>query len=537
MDRIDRFAERVTTGLTVGHVAGIIAAAIVIGPYSPDLLSYGHNLHPREAVGGVTNICSDRTGTLTQGRMITRKVWLRGAVEGPVEGTADPYDPTSGSVVWNVPLTGICLGSFLKTLTLCNNASVRNAKRATGAETESSSVTTVDKSAQWDAIGEPTEIALKVFAMRFSTSLGKLELIAEHPFDSTVKLMSVVYSDPVEHTTHIFSKGAVEFMLPKLDEAEELKREVLAQSEELAAQGLRVLCIAAKITKDDTLDVHNRNLVESDSCLLGLAGLYDPPLPEAAAAVEDCKRAGIVVHMVTGDHFKTATAIAYEVGILDRRYPLPSTAVMAAADFANLSDEQIDAMDQLPTILARCSPADKVRMIEALHRRKAFCIMTGDGVNDSPALKKADIGIAMGDRGSDAAKEAADMVLTDDNFASIITGIKEGRRLTDNIRKFLLHLLATNLAQVILLLAGLAFKDVHGAAVFTLSPLEILWANLFSSSPLAIGLGLEEARPDILRLSPRDRTTGIFTLDLIRDQLVHGVLKGVLSLGAFMIVA
>ncbi|KAH6664005.1 potassium/sodium efflux P-type ATPase [Plectosphaerella plurivora] len=490
-----------------------------------------------EAVGGVTNICSDKTGTLTQGRMITRKVWLREGVEGSVDGAADPYDPTSGTVSWSKSIAGTCLQSFLKTLTLCNNATVNDLNRLTEPQTDTGSVTTIGKSASWEAIGEPTEIALKVFAMRFGINHDRPHLIAEHPFDSTVKLMSVVYPDAVDQTRHVFSKGAVEVMLPKLDEPDELKHQVLAKSEELASQGLRVLCIADKVVTDDRQDAQDRKSVESDLRFLGLAGIYDPPRPETATAVADCKRAGITVHMVTGDHVKTAAAIAREVGILEHNVLPSSTTVMAAAAFSGLTDAEIDAMDELPLVLARCSPADKVRMIEALHRRRAFCIMTGDGVNDSPALKKADIGIAMGDRGSDAAKEAADMVLTDDNFASIITGIREGRRLTDNIQKFLLHLLTTNLAQVILLLTGLAFRDIHGTPVFTLSPLEILWANLISSSPLALGLGLEEADADILRRPPRSRKTGVFTKDLIRDQLVYGVLKGILSLAAFMIVA
>jgi Na+-exporting ATPase len=283
-------------------------------------------------------------------------------------------------------------------------------------------------------------------------------------------------------------------------------------------------------------DAHERTKVETDLQFLGLAGLYDPPRPETAGAVAQCLRAGVTVHMVTGDHIKTATAIAYEVGILSHSAPLTPTMVMAASDFGNLTDDQIDALESLPLVIARCSPLTKVRVIQALHRRKAFCIMTGDGVNDSPALKQADVGIAMGDRGSDVAKEAADMVLTDDNFASIVTGIKEGRRLADNIQKFLLHLLTSNLAQVVLLLIGLAFKDEHGVAVFPLSPLEILWANLITSSPLALGLGLEEAAPDILERPPRSHKEGVFTVDLVRDQMMYGTFMGSICLMSFMIV-
>lgn len=388
-----------------------------------------------EAVGGVTNICSDKTGTLTQGRMITRKVWLRGDLEGAVEGAGDPYDPGSGTVSWSAPLQGSCLGPFLTTLVLCNNSTVTDGRKEP--ETDSSSVTTAtDGEAQWKAVGEPTEIALKVFAMRFGKNHGGSDhLIAEHPFDSSIKLMSVVYGGHVEKTRNVYTKGAVEVMLPILKESEELKKQIHAKADELASQGLRVLCIASKSMDDCPEDVHDRSKVEAGLQFLGLAGLYDPPRTETAGAVKACHGAGITVHMVTGDHIKTATSIAYEVGILPKGVPLGQNAVMAASDFGNLSDDEIDAMENLPVVLARCSPLTKVRMIQALHRRKAFCIMTGDGVNDSPALKQADVGIAMGDRGSDVAKEASDMVLTDDNFASIVTGIKEGRRLSDNIQK------------------------------------------------------------------------------------------------------
>ena len=387
-----------------------------------------------EAVGGVTNICSDKTGTLTQGRMITRKVWLRGDLTGTTEDAADPYDPSSGTVTWSGPLAGSCLSSFLNTMLLCNNATITDGKKEP--ETDSSSVLTVPGSVDWKAVGEPTEIALAVFAMRFGkTKNGVDGLIAEHPFDSTCKLMSVIYGSEMRTLLQVYTKGAVEVVLPLLNEKEELKQEIHQKAEELAAQGLRVLCIANKVMDDSPEDAHNRSKVECNLHFLGLAGLYDPPRPETAGAVAQCRKAGITVHMVTGDHIKTAKAIAQEVGILSDQFHLPETSVMTATDFGNLTDEQVDAMESLPLVIARCSPLTKVRVIQALHRRGAFCIMTGDGVNDSPALKQADVGIAMGDRGSDVAKEAADMVLTDDNFASIVTGIQEGRRLSDNIQK------------------------------------------------------------------------------------------------------
>ncbi|KAG5934824.1 hypothetical protein E4U53_000594 [Claviceps sorghi] len=487
-----------------------------------------------EAVGGVTNICSDKTGTLTQGRMITRKVWLRDGVTGVVHGTADPYDPSSGTVFWSDSLTESCINAFLNTLILCNNATIFQSRKEP--ETDSSSVTTAFESAYWKAMGEPTEIALKVFAIRFGKASGSDLLTAEHPFDSSCKMMSVVYGNGLENEQHVYAKGAVEVLLPKLEEKEELKRAIYCKAEELASEGLRVLCIADKAMLGEVKDFQDRDKVESGLRFLGLAGLYDPPRPETAAAVKKCREAGVIVHMVTGDHIKTATSIAYEVSILPgHAQPSPAT-VMSAADFGNMTDDQIDALETLPLVIARCSPLTKVRLIKALHRRKAVCIMTGDGVNDSPALKQADVGIAMGHRGSDVAKEVADMVLTDDNFASIVTAIKEGRRLSDNIQKFLLHLLTANLAQVILLLVGLAFEDIEKVSVFPLSPLEILWANLVTCSPLALGLGLEEAQPDILERPPRSLQSGVFTLDLVRDQVMYGTMMGSLCLAAFEMV-
>jgi potassium/sodium efflux P-type ATPase len=275
--------------------------------------------------------------------------------------------------------------------------------------------------------------------------------------------------------------------------------------------------------------------MESGLKLQGLVGLYDPPRTETLGAVKKCHDAGIAVHMLTGDHLSTATAIAQKVGILNPSLQTSQT-VMRAQDFDKLSDAEIDLMPSLPAVLARCSPTTKVRMVDALSRRQAFCVMTGDGVNDAPALKRAHVGIAMGINGTDVAKDAADMVLTDDNFASIVKAVEEGRRLFDNIQKFLMHLLISNIAQVILLLIALAFKDGAGNSVFPLSPLEILWVNMITSSFLALGLGMEEAQADIMVRSPRDLRVGVFTWELICDKMLYGSWAGILCLLSFVTV-
>jgi potassium/sodium efflux P-type ATPase len=281
--------------------------------------------------------------------------------------------------------------------------------------------------------------------------------------------------------------------------------------------------------------------VESDLCLVGLAGLYDPPRLESKAAVQACTSAGITVSMLTGDHPSTATAIAQEVGIIPKDMgalaaDVAAAVVKTATEFDRMTDAEIDALPTLPLVVARCAPETKVRMIEALHRRRRFVAMTGDGVNDSPSLKLADVGIAMGLNGSDVAKSASDVVLTDDNFASIVDAVEEGRRMFDNIQRFVLHLLASNVSEVILLICGLGFQDRTGYSVFPLSPLQILWINMLTSSFPAFGLGREKAAPDVMDRPPHDNEKGVFTWELVTDMLVYGVIEGTCCLMTFVFI-
>jgi Na+-exporting ATPase len=387
-----------------------------------------------EAVGGVTNICSDKTGTLTQGKMIARSAWIPGAGTLSVRQTTDPYDPTSGVVQLDeIDWKSGCpvdqnpaLHTFLSSISLCNLSTVHHDNNV------------------WTAVGEPTEIALHVLAMRFDFGKSavmarrEIELRTEYPFDSAIKKMTVVYRNPMENMNETYTKGAPEAIIPSLSSSDDQRRVIRETADRMAGEGLRVLCIAYKRSSiENDKEVSTRSAAESNLQFGGLVGLYDPPRVETAAAVRKCQMAGITVHMLTGDHIKTATAIASEVGILDRVSAIAKSRhlVMAADEFDKLTDEEVDQIEELPLVIARCSPATKVRMVEAMHRRQAFCVMTGDGVNDSPALKRADVGIAMGKNGSDVAKEAADMVLTDDNFSSIVRAVEEGRRLFDNIQK------------------------------------------------------------------------------------------------------
>lgn len=526
-----------------------------------------------EALGGVTNICSDKTGTLTQGRMVTRKVWLPSVGVYTVEGAEDASDPTQGTVNFapgsnelsspstenpksdsEKPAIGSAmdvqkdselpseLETFLQSTALCNLATVRYD----------------NQTGEWQSIGDPTEIALQVFAHRFGH--GKKTLrekdgwneLAEYPFDSSVKRMSVIYKMASVDYTYVFTKGAVERVVElcttvgvgknQRSMSEERKQEILQQMTMLADQGLRVMAIARRILPTYHAGSElPREEVETELTLLGLAGLYDPPRLETKDAVKECTNAGIKIHMLTGDHPSTASAIAKEVGILPRNMDLisaevASSLVKTAAKFDGMTDVQIDALPVLPLVIARCAPSTKTRMIAALHRRKAFAAMTGDGVNDAPSLKAADVGIAMGLAGSDVAKGAADIVLTDDNFASIVNAIEEGRRMFDNIQKFILHLLTSNVGEVILLIIGLAFQDDLGFSVFPLSPLQILWINMLTSSFPAFGLGREKASSDIMRRPPHDNKRGVFTLQITVDMIVYGSIMGACTLLTFVIV-
>ncbi|TLD30323.1 hypothetical protein PspLS_02256 [Pyricularia sp. CBS 133598] len=565
------------------------------------------DLSALEALGGVTNICSDKTGTLTQGAMIVKKVWLPATRIYTVRDSMDPSDPTVGKVTYvekkpgqeepkrdydaersagalkfDVPEEKLnqaenkpkkvdeapaeltdTLRMFLLAGALCNLATVRYD----------------DEKQKWQTTGEPTEIALQVFAHRFERGKKVLEgkgwkQVSEFPFDSTIKRMSVVYDAPGDNDfglptddSFIFTKGAVERVidlcshLGQGDDLQEMndaaKETILEQMNDFASQGQRVLAVAyrkwdgkfkhqqnvpgkAGIEDPEKSDDNVRSQIESNLTLLGLVGIYDPPRKETTPAIRECSSAGIKVHMLTGDHPATAAAIAKEVGILPFNMgvlpaEIAKSAVQKATDFDKMTDAEIDALPELPLVIARCAPDTKTRMIEALRRRSAFMAMTGDGVNDAPSLSNADVGIAMGS-GSDVAKSASKIVLTDDKFNSIVAAIREGRRMFENIQKFVLHLLTSNVGEVILLIAGLGFQDESGTSVFPISPLQILWINMLTSSFPAFGLGREKANAEIMRKPPHSTKRGVFTNQILVDMLVYGFIMGVCTLMTFVII-
>lgn len=508
-----------------------------------------------EALGSVNDICSDKTGTLTQGKMVGRKVWIPTVGTYQVINSTEAFNPTIGNVTFspntphhdaseddvNDPIPQPNPPRFAEWLDVASLANIANINYDNNENT-------------WRANGDPTEIAIQVFShrMKWQRPLWiegdnpKFSHLAEYPFDSSIKRMTAVYRENSNGAVHVFTKGAVERVLGccttwyggsnpdanglcQLTEAD--KEKIFENMDALAKQGLRVLAFSRKIyngPESTDWKETDRHTIENNLNFLGLIGIYDPPRLESAGAVKRCHKAGINVHMLTGDHPGTAKSIAQEVGILPTNLyhyddEVVKVMVMTAQEFDALSDDQIDQLPVLPLVIARCAPQTKVRMIDALHRRKKFCAMTGDGVNDSPSLKRADVGIAMGIAGSDVAKDASDIVLSDDNFASILNAVEEGRRMTANIQKFVLHLLAGNVSQALFLLVGLAFKDINDKSVFPLSPVEILWIIMITSSFPAMGLGVEKPAPDIMDRPPVDPRSGVFSWEILVDILVYGL--------------
>ncbi|KAK9760294.1 hypothetical protein K7432_015840 [Basidiobolus ranarum] len=528
-----------------------------------------------EALGSISNICSDKTGTLTQAKMVLTRFWLPGS--GFYHVTGAGVNPTGcilhlgenkqldRSIIAGDGITvsddakdmlistGIipnALQRFVETAALCNMAMIKQD----------------NESMEWTSIGDPTETALQVFAHKLNrgkptfTSEADLThrytLITEFPFESSIKRMSVVYREESTGRYLVYLKGAFERIIGCCTEVR-LGEDVQAMSQQqietllepqivfMASQGLRVLCLAYRILDEKTVNTDpstwTREDIEQGFTFLGLGGIYDPPRLESRPAVLECYRAGIQVHMLTGDHPATAEAIAREVSILPPEGVEEKNAtgsnvrlVMTAGEFDSMTEEEIDALPELPRVIARCSPNTKVKMIRAFHRRKKIVAMTGDGVNDSPSLKIADVGIAMGKAGSDVAKQASDIILTDDNFATIVGAIVEGRRVFANFVKFVQNLLSGNLACVLVLMIALAIKDDSGASVYPLSPVQILFYTLATSTPPSMALGMEPATPEIMRQKPH--TGGLFTFEVILDNILYGVVMGVLSLLNFVFV-
>jgi magnesium-transporting ATPase (P-type) len=437
-------------------------------------------LNAVETLGSVTVICSDKTGTLTRNEMTARRV-VTPAGAYDVEGTG--YAP-EGRVTRDGAEASLDahpdLAALVEAMAVCNDAGV--------AETDG----------QWTLTGDSTEGALVVLARKLGFEAGAYERLAVVPFDSEAKLMATLDRLP-GGGTRILVKGAPDRLLDRSSSQRDaqgatgpLDREAWERAiEELSGQGLRVLAAAARDDDEGRSDLSPEDL-ERDLVFLGIVGIVDPPRPEAIEAIAACHRAGIRVKMITGDHAGTARAIGKEMGIGDGGH------AVTGADLEAASDEELRRIVRESDVFARTSPEHKLRLVTALQANGEVVAMTGDGVNDAPALKRADVGVAMGIKGTEATKEAAAIVLADDNFTSIERAVEEGRTIYDNLRKAILFILPTNGAEGLVVLAAVAL-----GLVLPLTPVQILWVNMVTAVTLALALAFEPAETGVMDRPPR----------------------------------
>jgi Ca2+-transporting ATPase len=438
-------------------------------------------LQAAETLGAATVICTDKTGTLTQNEMTVKSIWLPGT--GNIEVTGDGYAPAGEFLLAGSPLdirTSPALIALLESAVRCNHARI------------------ISDEGIWRRLGEPTEAALVVAAAKAGIATEiPLEIAAEFPFDSDRKRMTVIERNSGTLVAHV--KGAPEILLGRsslvLNAAGERpltapdRAEIFSAREEMASQGLRVLAVARRVLAPDApLDP---DAVEQKLTFLGLAGMIDPPRPEVPESVRQARAASIKVIMMTGDAPSTAVEIARRIGLVVAR-------VVTGPELARMNREDLETALASEVLFARISPQDKIRVVEALQHLGHIVCMTGDGVNDAPALKKADVGVAMGLRGTEVAKDASGLVLTDDNFASIVAAIEEGRRQWENIQKFVRYLLSSNMGEV----TAIFLNAILGGPLILL-PVQILWINLVTDGISAVALAVEPAGKDVLDRPPR----------------------------------
>jgi Ca2+-transporting ATPase len=467
----------VTTMLSLGTQALAAKGAIV------------KRLRSVETLGSTSAICSDKTGTLTLNQMTARQLLIAGrrySIEG--EGYS-----TVGKILRTAGESDTSLEPFLLPMALANDAAVRDG----------------------EIVGDPTEAALVVLAAKGGLDVDETRRafprVGEVPFDSEYKFMATFHEmeENGRKVVRCFVKGAPDVLLARSSQGRDVDgsavalegyhERVLAENDRLAGEGLRVLAVATRDFDPATFDRGGDLLAQvQDLTLLALVGIVDPPRKEARDAIARCKEAGIQVRMITGDHATTAAAIGGQLGIEGRALP--------GTEFAALSDEELDAQVGDIGVVARVAPEDKVRLVGMLKQQGNVVAMTGDGVNDAPALKRADIGVAMGITGTEVTKEAADMILTDDNFATIVSAVEGGRGIYDNLMKYVrIQLIQLGAFILLFVLAG-AFAVAEGAP---LTPLQVLWINFAIDVVLAIGLGFDAAVPGLMKRKPRDASAPI----------------------------
>ncbi len=464
-----------------------------------------------ETLGSATVICSDKTGTLTQNKMTVEKIFINGKTED----------------LQNVKEINEDINKLVYANMLCNDTKISNDRTLTG---------------------DPTETALvdMAFKLDFDPSIyDRNPRLNEVPFDSDRKLMTTVNEQNGKYI--VYTKGGVDELLKRCkayiiegevkQDLENYATIIRRHNEDMAKEALRVLACAYK-ELDHKPSNEEMQEMEKDLIFIGMVGMIDPPREEAKIAVEKCKTAGIKTVMITGDHKITATAIAKKLGILEKEEE-----AITGLELEKMTDEELEKRVRQYSVYARVSPEHKVRIVKAWQKNGEIVAMTGDGVNDSPALKTSDIGCAMGIVGTDVAKEAADVILTDDNFATIVSAVEEGRRIYDNILKVIQFLLSSNVGEIVVLfLATLCtplFATWFGITDIShleiLLPIHILWINLVTDSLPALALAFDPANQDIMKRKPAKPTKGVFTKGMTWRVIYQGAMIGFLTLGAFMI--
>ncbi|MEZ4601098.1 MAG: cation-transporting P-type ATPase [Syntrophotaleaceae bacterium] len=470
-----------------------------------------------ETLGSTTVICSDKTGTLTQNQMTVQQIYAGGR---HFEVTGGGYSPAGEIVRTGTAVKAQSLPALLECLEaglFCNDSRL------------------VEKEGRWTYEGDPTEAALLTVAVKAGLDRDQLEKQCPRldtlPFESEHQYMATLHSIGANGEKVVFLKGSVERVLQRCEDAcgeggslEKLDWAIIhREAEGLAGEGLRVLALAKKILNNSNRSVSHADVSEGLT-FLGLQAMMDPPRKEAIDAVRACGRAGIQVKMITGDHVVTAAAIARQIGIAD-----PSRAIgdfaFKGQDLSQLSDQELIETAERASVFARVAPEQKLRLVEALQTSGHVVAMTGDGVNDAPALKRADIGVAMGAGGTEVAKEAADMVLLDDNFATIEAAVEEGRAVFDTLIKFITWTLPTNGGQALVIFVAKLF----GIAL-PVKPVQILWINMTTAVLLGLMLAFEGKEPGIMERPPRRPETPVLTRELI---LRIGLVSLMLLIGAF----
>ena len=467
-----------------------------------------------ETLGSASVICSDKTGTLTQNKMTVKKVYVDNKLMDMENIKIIEENTNLEKLVYNAML--------------CNDTKVGKNDELTG---------------------DPTETALVDMGMNLDIDdhkIFEIDRLEEIPFDSVRKLMTTVHK--INDKYIVYTKGGVDELLKicnsyVLDnevktDLDVFKKEIYTYNEQMAKEALRVLAYGYKIIDKLPETDEERNSLESELTFIGLTGMIDPPREEAKVAVSKCKSAGIKTVMITGDHKITATAIAKQLGILENE-----DEAITGAELEKMSDEDLTKNIRKYSVYARVSPEHKVRIVRAWQANGEIVAMTGDGVNDAPALKNADIGCAMGMVGTDVAKEAADVILTDDNFATVVSAVEEGRRIYDNILKAIQFLLSSNVGEIIVLFIAILitpllakwFNITNISALEPLLPIHILWINLVTDSLPALALAVDPAASNIMNRKPTNKEKGIFTKGMTWRVVYQGVMIGVLTLAAFII--